>query len=97
FTFSLSLHDALPICAFDDLAFLQNAVVAALLERGFKHGGEIFIALHSRSLIHVLLHWGCCFRGKVHLPSEETTPVPDPKKFEPRSEEHTSELQSLRH
>ena len=43
--------------ALDDLALLEDALAAALLERGLEHRGEIFVAAFDPGLlVHVLLH-----------------------------------------
>ena len=45
--------------ALDDLAFLEDALAAALLERGFEHRGEIFFA----ASIPICWFTFCCMSG----------------------------------
>ena len=42
--------------ALDQVAFLQKPIVSAVLERGLEERGEIFLAVHTDRLVHVLLH-----------------------------------------
>src|SRR5205814_9459368 len=82
-----SLHDALPICGdADEDAFLPRELLAPLHRVGVRHCDDPVDETHVERVAHEL-------RNEIRTPSLDRMRFPR----RVRSEEHTSELQSLRH